>query len=160
MLLGTPIVSDDFVRRTVIHRIDEVAKALHSLTELGDAHNSLTFLRPKFAGTKMNFLLRSVPTHLIAGVAAKYDEKEQAGMQHQCNGMLHPDLFTELQLPLRVSRAKQPHFGLRFTSGAEITPEAYIVSISAASIAQTFLIHKGIDNNREKAGDVDGDSES
>ena len=51
--------------------VDEIAKTLHLLTELDDAHTSFTLLRACFAGTKMNFRLRCVPTHLTEGAAAK-----------------------------------------------------------------------------------------
>ena len=73
-------------------------------------------------------------------------------MRHLCNGMLHPDLFPELQIPLCIDDAKHLHFGLGLSSAAKTASAAYIGSISAAApIAQIFLILEGI---VEKGGET------
>ena len=125
----TPFGTDDYIRRYCVRNVEALRTLFEGICELGDAHATLDILRASLSTCRINHFLRTVPPRLMREGAQLFDNLSEQAFRSVASCPISPEVYKELQLPLKPMMVDAPSLGLGLTSAVRISTAAYLGSI-------------------------------
>lgn len=108
-VLQAPVGDIATVEAMVVEDVKAAQELLDTISTLEDSHVAFYLLRSCFGSCRLTYLLRCVPTESSLKAAQLYDIMIERSLRGILGGVLSPNVFRELQLPVK---APGPSFGV------------------------------------------------
>ena len=125
ILLGAAIGNSQFVKEYADALVDKAISLLEKIRKLADSQLELVLTRACASAVKLNYLLRTTPTHLIWDAIGNFDDELSEQLNHIAGTTLPSDIRKLWALPITLG-------GFGFPECKDLGPIAYLASHNSA----------------------------